>query len=172
MNDKETVNPNEAPHVYPYRRVKLGVIFTLVGFLILLLGAKPSIFGMDRSPVIGFVQTATFLVGLALICLGGYFALMGFWPKGYTSITADSGIRLVTTGLTIALFSGMADVFGVGSHPIPGVPFFGPLQSLGVVIGEMVIGVGLCMMILPPHHLLKSVQEDTVVKIEMDEQNK
>ena len=164
----ENNRPAEAPYIYPYKRVKIGIALSFLGFLILLVGAKPSLFGMDRSPVIGFVQTATMLVGLGIMCIGGYFALMGFWPRGFTSITADSGIRLVTTGFTISVFSGMADVFGIGSHPIPGIPFFGSLQSLGGVIGEMVIAVGMALMILPPHHLLKSAQEDTIVKIQMD----
>ena len=49
-------------------RVKFGLFLLLIGFLLFLLGAKPQIFGLDRSPVIGFVQIAVFLVGLGYLC--------------------------------------------------------------------------------------------------------
>ena len=43
----------------------------------------------------------------------------------------------------------MADVFGIRSHPLPSVPFFGPLQSDGVVVGECVTAIGLVMLFIP-----------------------
>lgn len=158
------------PVLYPRRRIEVGLLGTFIGFLMVVLGAKPEFFGMDRSPVIGFAQTATFLVGIGVIAISGYFCLMSFWPKGYTTITADFGIRLVATGWLIALFSGMADVFGFGSHPVTGLVFFGNLQSLGVMIGEMVIGVGLVMMIMPPHSGLRLKPEDHIRKINMTDE--
>ncbi|MBQ4513431.1 MAG: hypothetical protein II969_10580 [Anaerolineaceae bacterium] len=159
----------EIPVLYPRSRIQVGLLGTFLGFLMVVLGAKPEFFGMDRSPVIGFAQTATFLVGIGVIALSGYFCLMSFWPKGYTTITADFGIRLVATGWLIALFSGMADVFGFGSHPVTGLVFFGKLQALGVEIGEMVIGIGLVMMIMPPHSGLHLKPEDHIKKIDMTE---
>lgn len=167
--NKETNAKEEIPVLYPQRRIRWGLIGTFLGFLLVVLGAKPEFFGMDRSPVIGFAQTSAFLVGLGVICLSGYFCLMSFWPKGYTTITADFGIRLVATGWLIAVFSGMADVFGFGSHPVTGLVFFGRLQSLGVEIGEMVIGIGLVMMIMPPHSGLRVKPEDSIKKIDMTE---
>ncbi len=160
----------EIPVLYPRSRIQVGLLGTFLGFLMVVLGAKPEFFGMDRSPVIGFAQTATFLVGIGVIALSGYFCLMSFWPKGYTTITADFGIRLVATGWLIALFSGMADVFGFGSHPVTGLVFFGKLQALGVEIGEMVIGIGLVMMIMPPHSGLHLKPEDHIKKIDMTEE--
>ncbi len=166
----ETVpEPEEepAPVLYPRRRIKVGLLLTLFGFLLVALGAKPEFFGMDRSPVIGFAQTTCFLVGLGFICIGGYLSLMSFWPHGYTTITADFGTRLVATGWLIAVFSGMADVFGIGSHPMSGLVYFGYLQSLGVEIGEFVIAVGLVMMVMPKHSSLHLKPEDNVKKIDM-----
>ncbi len=168
----ETVpEPEEepAPVLYPRRRIKVGLLLTLFGFLLVALGAKPEFFGMDRSPVIGFAQTTCFLVGLGFICIGGYLSLMSFWPHGYTTITADFGTRLVATGWLIAVFSGMADVFGIGSHPMSGLVYFGYLQSLGVEIGEFVIAVGLVMMVMPKHSSLHLKPEDNVRKIDMGE---
>ena len=128
-------------------RAKTGLVVTLVGFVIFLLGARPSLFGLDRSPVVGFVQIAVFLVGLAIISVGGYTGLMALWKGHPVGIPAEIGQRLVATGFVIAVFSGMADIFGMGSHPLPGVPFFGPLQALGVEIGQLLIAVGLIMLI-------------------------
>lgn len=161
-NGKEKV-----PLLYPRQRIQVGLLSTFIGFLLVVLGAKPEFFGMDRSPVIGFMQTATFLFGLGVIGVSGYFCLMSFWPKGYTTITADFGIRLLATGWLIAIFSGMADVFGFGSHPLPGLVFFGKLQAMGVEIGEMVMGIGLVMMMMPPHSSLRIKPEDNIRKIDM-----
>jgi len=124
------------------RRIRFGLTLTLVGFFIFLVGARPAWFGWDRSQVVGFVQIAVFLVGLAMITLGGYVSLIAFWNNGHRSIPADIGMRLVATGYVIAVFSGMADVFGMGTNTISKVPFFGHMQSLGVQIGEAAIAIG------------------------------
>jgi hypothetical protein len=128
-------------------RVRTGLIITLLGFFIFIVGAKPDWLNWDRSPVVGFVQIAVFLVGLAIICLGGYIGLLALWGGGQRTIAADIGLRLVSTGYVIAVFAGMADVFGMGAHPLPNVPYFGPVQATGVVIGEMFIAVGFLLLI-------------------------
>jgi len=134
---------------YSRSRIRIGLSATLAGLLIFLVGARPGIFGLDRSPVIGFVQIAVFLVGMAIICVGGYISLMALWKGRTPSIAADIGLRLVSTGYVVAVFAGMADVFGFGSHPLPEVPYFGPLQARGVVLGEILIGIGF-LLLLPP----------------------
>jgi hypothetical protein len=128
-------------------RIRTGLLITLTGFFIFIVGAKPDWLGWDRSPVVGFVQIAVFLVGLAIICLGGYIGLLALWGGGQRSIAADIGLRLVSTGYVISVFAGMADVFGMGTHPLPNVPYFGPVQATGVVLGEIVIGVGFLLLI-------------------------
>ena len=128
-------------------RATNGLLVTLLGFFVFLLGARPALLGLDRSPVVGFVQIAVFLVGLAVICLGGFISLKALWHGQQPSIAADVGQRLVATGFVIAVFSGMADIFGMGSHPLPGIPFFGPLQSLGVQVGQFIIGAGFILLI-------------------------
>ena len=55
-------------------RIRIGLGVTILGFIIYLLGAEPGLYGLDRSPVVGFVQIATFLVGLGFICIGGILA--------------------------------------------------------------------------------------------------
>jgi hypothetical protein len=132
-------------------RIRIGIITTLLGLLIFVLGAEPGLFSLDRSPVIGFVQIAVFLVGLGIICLGGYISLNAMWNGLPKSIVLDIGLRLVATGYVIAVASGMADVFGFGSQKLPVVPHFGAWQQIGVMVGQTVIGVGFLMMI-PYHH--------------------
>jgi hypothetical protein len=128
-------------------RLRLGISLTFLGLLVFLLGAEPALFGLDRSPVIGFVQIAVFLVGLAIICLGGYVTLATLWNGQQLSIAADIGLRLVSTGYVICVASGMADVFGFGSQPWPKIPYFGRLQAIGVVTGEAVIAIGFLLLI-------------------------
>lgn len=142
--------PISRPRRYWERRSRIGLVTTGIGFLIFLLGARPGMFGLDHSPVIGFIQIAVFLVGLGIICVGGFIALTALWGNTPTSIAADIGSRLVATGYVIAVFAGMADIFGFGSQPLPKLPFLGPLQARGVEAGQFLIALGF-LMLLPFH---------------------
>ncbi len=150
---------HETHREYSMRRVRWGLSVTLVGEFVFLLGARPSLFGLDRSPVIGFVQISVFLVGLAMICLGGYITLNTLWNGREKTIGADIGFRLVSTGYVIAVASGMADVFGFGSQPFPSIPYFGPWQASGVILGEIVIIVGFFLLIPYPNRMPKPPQD-------------
>lgn len=138
---------NHASSQNGWFRIRIGLALTLIGLLLFVLGADPGLFNLDRSPVIGFVQIAVFLVGLAVICVGGYISLAAFWNGREKTIAADLGLRLVSTGYVIAVAAGMADVFGFGSQPFPDVPYFGPLQASGVLVGEAVIALGFILLI-------------------------
>ena len=138
-------------------RVRTGLIIVIFGFLTFLLGASPGLFGLDRSPVVGFVQIAVFLVGLAIICVGGYISLNGLWNGNPKSIPADFGLRLVSTGYVIAFVSAMADIFGFGSQSFPDLPYFGVWQARGVTLGEVVIAVGF-LLLIPPRHRQRDFQ--------------
>jgi len=123
--------------------INIGIGLTIAGFLVFLLGADPGLVNLDRNPIVGFVQTATFSSGLAILCLGGFIGLKACQSPGhYQTLAQDIGIRLVATGYLIALVSGMSDVFGFGTQSYPAVPFFGPLQAAGVIVGEIFIAVG------------------------------
>lgn len=132
---------------YSRRRIRLGLALILAGFLVFLIGARPGLFGLDRSPVIGFVQIAVFLVGLGIMCIGGYLSMMALWKNQHPTIGVDIGLRMVATGFVIAVFAGMADVFGIGSHQLPAVPYFGAWQARGVLFGEAIIAVGFLLLI-------------------------
>jgi hypothetical protein len=137
-----------------YLRVRFSLITVIFGLFVFVVGSKPNWFDLDRSPVVGFIQIAVFLIGLALICIGGYVGLVAMWGREQRSIMADVGLRLVWTGYVIAVFTGMADIFGLGSQPLPMVPYFGPWQAVGVLIGQAIIALGLFMTI-PYHFLIK-----------------
>lgn len=128
-------------------RIRLGVILTLVGVLIFFIGARPEIVGMDRSPVIGFIQIGVMLVGLAFICFGGFWTILALWHRRTPSIAAEIGMRLISTGFVVAAISGLADIFGLGSHPFDiVVPYFGIWQARGFQIGQGIIALGMLLM--------------------------
>ena len=136
--------------IKPRVRINLGMLVVILGLLVFILGTAPGVFGLDRSRVTGFVQISVFLVGLAMICLGGYVTLNALWNSRQKTISADIGYRLIATGYVISVASGMADVFGFGSHGLPNIPYFGPLQAMGVIIGEVVIALGFVLLIPLP----------------------
>lgn len=140
---EEKLNP---VHPLPRVRIRFALIAVALGFTLFLLGAMPELFGLDRSPVVGFVQIAVMIVGLGIICLAGYQAVHALWRRQTPSITADFGMRILSTGYVICIFCGMADIFGIGSHPLPGVPVFGVWQARGMEIGLGIIAIGFVMM--------------------------
>lgn len=143
---KPVDDPLEEDLTYPKHRIQIGLVLTFLGYLMFLLGARPSLFNLDRSRVIGFIQISVFLVGLGIISLGSYLTLNAFWPEGKRTIAADLGPRIISTGYVICVFTAMADIFGMGSHPLPDV-FFGPLQAQGMMIGMVTIAIGIFMLI-------------------------
>jgi hypothetical protein len=84
-----------------FLRVRFSLLTAAFGLLIFTIGAKPSWFGWDRTAVVGFTQIVVFLIGLALICLGGFVGLSSLWGREQRSIIADIGLRLVGTGYVI-----------------------------------------------------------------------
>jgi hypothetical protein len=131
-------------------RIRFSLICVGLGLFIFVVGTRPSWFGWERVPMVGFIQIVIFLFGLAMICAGGHVGLSALWGKDQRSIIADIGSRLIGTGYVIAVFAGMADVFGMGAQTLPDNPYFGPLQASGVLIGQFVIAVGFLMLI--PYH--------------------
>ncbi len=168
MNNKQS-HPKNSPTkdktqnkgvdlTYPKRTIRIGLVLTILGYLLFLLGARPSLFNLDRSRVIGFVQISVFLIGLAFITIGSYLTLNALWPEGKKTIAADIGSRLISTGYVICVFTAMADIFGLGSHPLPEV-YFGPLQAQGMMIGMATIGIGFLLLIRYKRPELKEKKE-------------
>jgi hypothetical protein len=154
MNNEDLPVESNSPNI-AIEHVRTGLVISVFGLLILLFGAKPEWIGLDRSPVVGFAQITVILVGLAILCLGGNIGLAALWGGRQKSILADIGMRLISTGYVIAVFSGMADVFGMSVQAGTKVPFFGPWQAAGLQLGMLIIAAGVLMMI-PFEHLSKN----------------
>jgi len=150
--NQTTPNPESNPMDFSIDRVRLGLLVSIIGLFFMVFGAKPEWFGLDQSPVVGFVQITIFLIGLAIICIGGYVGLDALWNGFEKSIVADIGVRLISTGYVISLFSGMADVFGMTVQQSSKMPFFGPWQEAGMEVGMVIIAAGV-LMIIPYKHL-------------------
>jgi len=148
---------------FSFRHIQFGLIIAVGGFLVFMVGARPELFLLDRSPVVGFIQIAVMLVGLAFICIGGYLSLVGLWKGNQLSIAAELGVRLISTGYVIAVFCGLADIFGLGSHPTPEfIPYFGEWQARGVQIAEGFIAIGMLMMLPYSRNPLFRTQKPSV----------
>ncbi|MDD2522502.1 MAG: hypothetical protein PHW11_06765 [Anaerolineaceae bacterium] len=131
---------------FPHTQIRGGLTLTLIGLLVLILGLRPDIFGLDRGLYIGFSQIITILIGIALLTVGASSTLNSFWACTSKSLLADIGGRTIMTGYVICAFTALADAFGFGTNPPPEV-ILGTLQSYGVIIGLLVILTGLLMTI-------------------------
>jgi hypothetical protein len=129
--------------VHP-RWIQFFLAFDLLGVFLFLLGLQPGLFGLDRSRVIGYVQAIVFLLGLGLVTLCSFASERLLRPAGKAlTIREDIGARLAATGYVLASVASTADLIGLGSHPVPGTPHFGLLQSAGLLIGVLILIAGL-----------------------------
>ena len=95
----------------------------LLGLFIFLIGISPDLIGMDRSPVVGFVQVGVWLTGLAALLLGTYLTIRVIRNGRNQTLRADVGVRLMATGYVVAGAASLADFIGIGSHTLPGLVF-------------------------------------------------
>lgn len=116
----------------------------LLGLFIFLIGISPDLIGMDRSPVVGFVQVGVWLTGLAILLLGSYLTIRVVRNGRPSTLLADIGTRLMATGYVVAAAASLADFIGIGSHRLPGL-IFGHLQGAGLVLGVLVSLLGLVL---------------------------
>lgn len=134
--------------------IRIWMSFILIGLFLFIIGVDPDLIGMDRSPVVGFVQVGVWLFGLALFLFGAYASLHILHGRRPNTLRAEIGERLIATGYVVASAASLADFIGIGSHSIPNLAF-GPIQVIGLIAGILtsLIGVGLYW---PP----RSQQED------------
>ncbi len=116
----------------------------LIGLLLFIIGVYPDLIGMDRSPVVGFVQIGVWEFGLGLLFLGAYATLRILHRKRPDSLRAEIGERLIATGYVVATAASLADFIGIGSHEIPDL-IFGPLQVIGLIVGILLSVVGVAL---------------------------
>lgn len=124
------------------RWARRWMTLALIGLLLFLIGIEPDLIGMNRSPVVGFVQIGVWLTGLALLLLGATMSVRVIRNGRPSSLRADIGLRLVATGYVIGAAASLADFISIGAHRMPDI-YFGPVQTLGLVVGIVtsVLGV-------------------------------
>jgi uncharacterized membrane protein YeiB len=128
------------------RWMTLILIVDFAGLFIFLLGIQPWVFGLDRSPVVGYLQVVVYLIGLAMVVAASFAIEYLLRPAGQSlTLIEDIGARLSATGYVLVAVSCTADLLGFGSHPLPGSPHLGLLQSIGLFLGIAIILVGLAM---------------------------
>jgi hypothetical protein len=122
----------------------LLILLTLLGIFVYFYDKSSWLILLHQSSIAGPLEIAVILVGLALTSLWGAFTLYKMWKGQPKSFIFDIGLRLVVTGYLMSFLSALADYIGVGTHHK--LPYFGPLQTAGVILGEMVIAIGFLMM--------------------------
>jgi hypothetical protein len=120
------------------------MIVVLIGLGIFTIGVNPDLMGLDRSPVIGFVQVGVWLTGLGILVLGAYAAVRVVRNSRPNSLRADIGLRLIATGYVVAAAASLADFIGIGSHHLPWI-YFGPIQVMGLAMGGLTSLVGIVL---------------------------
>jgi hypothetical protein len=126
------------------RRARRWMTIVLLGLFVFLIGVWPDLIGMDRSPVVGFVQIGVWLTGLAVLLLGAYATIRVIRNGIPTSLRADIGLRLISTGYVVAGVASLADFIGVGAQRMPFITF-GPVQVIGLVTGVLLSLLGIVL---------------------------
>src|SRR3972149_6499318 len=86
------------------RWARRWMTLVLLGLFVFMLGINPGMIGMDRSPVVGFVQIGVWLTGLALLRLGA-------------SLTVRVGATLAQQALHADTLAGLQAEFEAAFHP-------------------------------------------------------
>jgi hypothetical protein len=116
----------------------------LIGLFVFIIGAEPDLIGMDKSPVVGFVQVGVWLAGLALLLVGSYATVYVVRNGRPNSLRADIGLRLIATGYVVAAAASLADFIGLGAQSMPEISF-GPIQVIGLAVGVILSLLGVVL---------------------------
>lgn len=123
------------------RRWMTGV---LAGFFIFAIGVDPDLIGMNRSPIIGFVQMGVWMTGLTILLLAATATVRVVRNGRAHSLRADVGLRLIATGYVVAATASYADFLNLGSHTMPQV-YFGEVQVMGLALGVLTSLLGVVL---------------------------
>lgn len=126
----------------------LSLILFIVGTLLSIVSLGAEILGLDLTPGFGMVQMFQLLVGLTFLTAAGFLHIHNLRdPNAPRSLQADIGIRLALTGLVFCYVSGLADLFGIGTHVEPRFdrPYVGWLQMTGILLGILSITTGMLL---------------------------
>ena len=126
------------------RNARGWMTLVLIGLILFLIGIYPNIIGMDRSPVVGFVQIGVWLLGLGVLLVGATMTVRTVRNGRPNSLKSEVGLRLIATGYVLSVAASFADFLGIGSHVRPDLAY-GPLQVTGLALGVLVSLAGLIL---------------------------
>jgi hypothetical protein len=128
-------------------RILLGsllALLVLLGSFVYLFNNATRYEKLSHDPIASHLEIFIFLAGLALVGSTGVIGISSLWKNRPKSFVYDVGLRLVLTGDLVGFISGLADYIGIGVHHR--LPYFGPLQTAGVFLGEVLMAVGFLLM--------------------------
>jgi L-lactate permease len=120
------------------------VLLALLAFFVYAFNQDTRLHMLSHNPITIHLEILVLLVGMALVSSAGVFGLSSLWNNRPKSFVYDIGLRLVLMGDLVVFFSGLADYIGIGVHHH--LPYFGPIQTAGVFLGEMLIAIGFLLM--------------------------
>jgi hypothetical protein len=126
------------------RWARRWMTLTLAGLFIFAIGIQPDLIGMNRSPIVGFVQVGVWLIGLGLLLVSAAATVRVVRNGRPNSLRADIGTRLIATGYVLAAVASLADFISIGAHRMP-APHFGGVQVLGLLVGVVSCLIGLAL---------------------------
>jgi hypothetical protein len=135
--------------MYPKKQARLLsgcllALLVLLGYFVYIFNRATHLQKLNPNPLVGHLEIFVLLAGLALISSAGVLSLPGLWKDRLKPFRYGIGLRLVFMGDLVGFISGLADYIGIGAHHH--LPYFGPLQTAGVFLGEALIAAGFLLM--------------------------
>ena len=125
---------------------QFGITLGALGTVLMLMGLFPGVTGITPGEGIGIVQFTAIVSGAVLLNIGAIFYIKSTLYAGRPdNLTQQICIRVSYTGLVLAVFTGLADYLGFGSHIDAGTVFFGPLQAAVLLFFLMTAAVGVLL---------------------------
>ena len=144
---------------------QVGIAFSALGIMVIMMGLFPTITGVEETIGIGIVQIFMLLIGYALMTFGGLiYVKVTFYSDTPSNLAQQIGVRLMLTGLLFAGIAGLADILGFGSHIRTDTSdiFFGGIQGIAIIACLTMSSVGVLIYTVSgnPHLSEKSLLND------------
>ncbi|MCY4537055.1 MAG: hypothetical protein OXE52_02365, partial [Chloroflexi bacterium] len=134
-----------------WRFAQVGIALGALGVMLCFMGLFPGVTGAEPTAGIGLVQVIMVLMGYSLLILGALVYLKyTFYLDVPSTLVQQIGTRLALTGILFAALSGLADIFGFGTHIRDDVVdiFFGQLQMVGILASFGLSSFGVLVYVL------------------------
>ena len=134
-----------------WRFAQVGIALGALGVMLCLMGLFPGVTGAEPTAGIGLVQVIMVLIGYSLLIMGALVYLKyTFYLDVPATLVQQIGTRLALTGILFAALSGLADIFGFGTHIRDDVVdiFFGQLQMVGILASFGMSSLGVLIYVL------------------------